>query len=72
MIDFEYRTSIRHDRLAGFEIKYTDLRTLNIERRKSLSGIDAHIEMAASNKCITTSLHDENDVPYRLIADRTT
>lgn len=45
---------------------------LNTERRKSLSGVDAHIEMAASNKCITTSLHDKNDVPYRLIADRTT
>lgn len=57
---------------AGFPIKYTDLRMLNTERRKSLSGVDAHIEMAASNKCITASLHDENDVPYRLIADRTT
>lgn len=75
-VDFRHRRSIRRDWLgalaASFAIKYTDLRMLNTERRKSSSDVDAHIEMAASNKCITTSLHDENDVPYRLIADRTT
>lgn len=48
---------------------------LSTERRKSLSGVDAHVEIAARNERITASLRDDGKrcprTSYRLIAGRT-